>query len=178
MHILAALRAANIARNNEWENKATPFTLVFWANELAGEVGEACNILKKLDREFNYNVRGSRATMAALAEELGDIVICCDLLGMCASVDYPSAGCWPAFPKVSAHDYSRYGVRLMANAGRACAIVDKFDRKSGNEMLASTMQGLMRQTKATADLLGVDLERTVRTKFNMTSEKLGLKTRL
>ena len=61
MSIFSTLRAANAARQAEWD-KDDRITLVFRANELAGEVGEACNIAKKLERE-RLGIRGSRATV-------------------------------------------------------------------------------------------------------------------
>lgn len=106
----AALRAANIARNPEWFPDGTPPVLPasFRGLELAGEVGEGveaalthlamltasagriCNILKKLERE-RLGLNGSRSTKEALAEELGDFIICADLVGM----DFDIAT-WPA----------------------------------------------------------------------------------
>lgn len=173
-HILEALRAANIARNKEWENKSKPFATVFWVNELAGEGGEACNILKKLDREFIYNTKGSRAKPAALLEELADVVICTDLLGMNLAITFP-ANNWPKFPTTRAPDFSRYGASLMAGIGRACALVINEHSKT---FLPPVLSGVIIQTKTIADYLGLDLEKGVATKFNMTSAKLGLKTRL
>lgn len=106
----AALRAANIARNPEWFPDGAPPVLPasFRGLELAGEVGEGveaalthlamltassgriCNILKKLERE-RLGLNGSRSTKEALAEELGDFIICADLVGM--DFDIPL---WPS----------------------------------------------------------------------------------
>lgn len=46
----ALLRAANVQRQREWDadNKVT---LSYRGNEFAGEAGEVCNVVKKLDRE-------------------------------------------------------------------------------------------------------------------------------
>lgn len=178
-HFLQALRCANFARNDEWQNKDNPFSLIFWANELAGEVGEACNILKKLDREHNYKVRGSRATLPALSEELADIMICADLLGICAQINFREDLCWPHVrdgkPII---DYSRLGALIARDVGRVCSIAINHDRTKGTTILGGTLHELIFDTKATADKLGIDLEHWTRTKFNMTSEKLGLATRL
>jgi hypothetical protein len=76
----ALLRAANIARDAEWCTGGK-LDLSYRGNELAGETGEACNILKKLDRERKGMV-GSRATTEQAAEELADIAICVDLAAM------------------------------------------------------------------------------------------------
>lgn len=75
---LDALRKANLARQAE-RDPASLITPSYRGNELAGEVGEACNIIKKLERE-RLGIRGSRASVEDLALELADIVICVDLL--------------------------------------------------------------------------------------------------
>lgn len=60
-------------------------SLSYRANELAGEVGEACNVVKKLDRE-KLGIVGSRATLDQLAEELADAMICLDNLAWQAGI--------------------------------------------------------------------------------------------
>lgn len=79
------LRTANIARQAEWDQD-NAITLEYRGNELAGEVGEACNVIKKLARE-RIGIRGSRATKEQLAEELADVVICADLIAMHEGID-------------------------------------------------------------------------------------------
>jgi NTP pyrophosphatase (non-canonical NTP hydrolase) len=49
--------------------------------ELAGEVGEACNVAKKLERE-RLGWPGARETFDHLAEELADVIIATDLVAM------------------------------------------------------------------------------------------------
>lgn len=83
------LRSANIARQAEWD-AGNQLTLAYRGNELAGEVGEACNVIKKLERE-RMGIRGSRATVEQLAEELADVVICADLIAMAAGIDLDAA---------------------------------------------------------------------------------------
>lgn len=86
---LRALHAANIARQAEWCPDQVP-DLSFRGNELAGEVGEACNVVKKLERE-RHGWRGSRATLDDLAQELADVVICADLCAVTAGIDLDTA---------------------------------------------------------------------------------------
>jgi NTP pyrophosphatase (non-canonical NTP hydrolase) len=84
MSFFQELRQANISRDKEWlkdQEEGFQFSLSFRGNELAGEVGEACNILKKIDRE-RMNIVGSRATLSQLKEELADVFICLDLIAM------------------------------------------------------------------------------------------------
>jgi NTP pyrophosphatase (non-canonical NTP hydrolase) len=83
------LREANQARHAEW-TKNEYISPSFRGNEMAGEVGEACNILKKLEREQRGFV-GSRATMEQLADELADVVICADLCAMDFGIDLMAA---------------------------------------------------------------------------------------
>lgn len=84
-----SLRDANVARNAEW-TKGEGTSIVFKGNELAGEAGEACNVIKKLYRE-RKGWRGSRATLQDLAEELADVVICADLIAMDEGINLDAA---------------------------------------------------------------------------------------
>ena len=83
------LRSANQARQQEWD-AGNQITLSYRGNELAGEVGEACNVIKKLERE-RMGIAGSRDTLDHLAEELADVVICADLIAMDAGIDLDAA---------------------------------------------------------------------------------------
>lgn len=89
MTVYVTLRAANVARQAEWDPGAQ-ITLVYGLNELAGEVGEACNVGKKLERE-RLGIAGSRANPRDLADELADVVICADLVAMREGIDLNQA---------------------------------------------------------------------------------------
>lgn len=86
---LDQIRSANMLRQREWdpENQITPS---FRAIELAGEVGEALNVIKKLERE-RMGIKGSRDTKEHLAEELADVIACIDLLAMDYGIDLSKA---------------------------------------------------------------------------------------
>jgi NTP pyrophosphatase (non-canonical NTP hydrolase) len=93
-----ALRNTNKARRDEWAARdgSTPWLSVDWSNELAGETGEACNVVKKLRRiETGYRPdprgNGREELLAKLAEELGDVIICVDLLAMFYDIDLAAA---------------------------------------------------------------------------------------
>lgn len=47
--------------------------------------------MKKLERE-RLGIRGSRATVGQLAEELADVMICVDLIAMQYGIDLGAAG--------------------------------------------------------------------------------------
>jgi NTP pyrophosphatase (non-canonical NTP hydrolase) len=83
------LRAANIERQAVWPN-ANKLDLTFKAVELAGECGELENVIKKLARE-RLGLPGSRDTVGHAAEELADIVICCDLIAIELGIDLTAA---------------------------------------------------------------------------------------
>lgn len=87
--VFNSLLAANVSRQNDWCGKETP-DLCFRGVELAGETGEACNVIKKLVRE-QKGWNGSRDTIAHLAEELADVVICANLTAMAAGIDLDKA---------------------------------------------------------------------------------------
>ena len=85
MNEFGRLRDATVVRQWEWPGSEL-ITPAFRGNELAGEVGEACNIVKKLERE-RLGINGSRAKISDLATELADIIICVDLLAMVYNID-------------------------------------------------------------------------------------------
>lgn len=83
------LRQANEERCAEWEAGVDPGNS-FYATELGGECGEVLNVVKKLEREA-LGMPGSRDTVAHLAEELADLIICADLLAIRYGIDLRSA---------------------------------------------------------------------------------------
>lgn len=83
------LRDANASRQTEWDS-GNVIDLAYRGNELAGEVGEASNVIKKLERE-RLGIRGSRATIDDLAQELADVIICTDLIAHAAGIDLGKA---------------------------------------------------------------------------------------
>lgn len=87
--MLKILREANLVRQAEWD-KEGKITLSYRGNELGGEVGEAQNVIKKIERE-RMGIRGSRATIAQLAEELADAIICIDLIASSEGIDLEQA---------------------------------------------------------------------------------------
>lgn len=86
------LRRANEKRHVErWKGDGVKeVTLEFRGNELAGEVGEACNVIKKLARA-RLGIMGSRSSVADLADELADVIICADLIAMDLGFDLGAA---------------------------------------------------------------------------------------
>ena len=88
MH-LTTLRKANEKRHEEWA-KGGDVSLSFRGLELAGEAGEACNELKKLER-VRLGLVGGKEDIDGLREELADVLICVDLIAMDLGIDLEKA---------------------------------------------------------------------------------------
>ena len=90
---LNELRRANVARQAEWPG-GEHVDLAFRGLEMAGEAGELANKLKKLVR-LQRGIQGTneeRATlMQEIADEMGDVMICVDLIGMEIGIDSAEA---------------------------------------------------------------------------------------
>lgn len=164
------LRRANVKRQAEW-CQDVQLTLAYRGNELAGEVGEACNILKKLMREA-LGMVGSRATTEQLAEELADIVICVDMVALSVPLGpiVPMSGI-PTAKGGTAGD----GNRLAIAVGQVCSAIDAGDHQ---EWLPEALAYLVGATHVIAKQFGINLDTAVRDKFNATSEKVGLETKM
>lgn len=90
---MAGLREAAIRRQAEWPG-AGEVDLCFRGLEMAGEAGEAANVVKKLVR-LDRNIRGTTeqrdALIEHLASELADVIITVDLIATAIGVDLTKA---------------------------------------------------------------------------------------
>ena len=89
-----SLRTANRMRQLEWNPHNIDIPPSFSALELAGETGEACNIIKKLERTRLGIAGGStdyEAAVKHLATELADVIICCDLVAIKYGIELEEA---------------------------------------------------------------------------------------
>lgn len=94
---LAQLRAANVARLPQFRNAqgelshpkpdGSDWCLAQWCNAVTGELGEAANIIKKVDRG-DLSLHEARP---ALAKEFADVLTYLDLLAFRAGVDLSAA---------------------------------------------------------------------------------------
>jgi NTP pyrophosphatase (non-canonical NTP hydrolase) len=82
----AALREGNLARQAHWGGSEN-WTLADWSNAMAGEAGEACNVVKKI-RRVELGTTGNKNSVSAyskqLETEIGDVMIYLDLLANAA----------------------------------------------------------------------------------------------
>lgn len=76
------LRQANIDRQEHWGGSDN-WTLADWSNAVAGEVGEACNVVKKI-RRVELGTIGNKESVeqyrGKLESEIGDALIYLDIL--------------------------------------------------------------------------------------------------
>lgn len=174
------LRSANTVRQLEWD-PSSQITGLYRAVELAGEVGELANIVKKLERE-RLGLPGSRETVEHLAEELADVFICIDLL----AAGYNLVG----FFEEDRADFSSfpwdalYGVgKLVGAVGAATeTVTSNDDGENPHKINLAKFFEKLREANMWAKFIafkyGVDTKQAVAVKFNATSEKIGLETRL
>lgn len=86
--MLKKLREASSARALEWGTVQADAS--FRGNELAGETGEVCNEIKKLERA-RLGLVGGKTDQTGLKEELGDVIICVDLIAQHYGIDLEEA---------------------------------------------------------------------------------------
>ena len=93
MSFLKQLRAKSVERSSAsadvgvFEQPICSWTVLEWAGAAAGEVGEACNIAKKIRRGDHGDV----ALHRALKHEIADAVIYLDLLCARVGIDLEDA---------------------------------------------------------------------------------------
>lgn len=83
----AEFREANKSRSQFIGTPGVTWDLPRWGNALAGEVGEACNIIKKIDRG-DVPLEYARE---ALAKEIADAFAYLDLMAECAGISLADA---------------------------------------------------------------------------------------
>lgn len=84
------LRDANLRRLPAFNKKLEDWGGPQWGNALAGEVGEACNVVKKMDRQLPTDP-GHEESIANLALELADVICYADLLAARFGIDLGEA---------------------------------------------------------------------------------------
>jgi NTP pyrophosphatase (non-canonical NTP hydrolase) len=83
------LREANVARCEDVFHPLKSWSLTDWACAMAGEAGEACNVVKKTHRgDYRADPKKAKSDLAA---ELADVVIYLDLLAARAGIDLGDA---------------------------------------------------------------------------------------
>lgn len=86
---LRFLRQKNKERAQKWPGGAK-LSLEFQTIEFGGEAGELLNKIKKHLREVN-GTKGSVTSIEAIADEMGDVIICLDLVAQHFDIDLEQA---------------------------------------------------------------------------------------
>lgn len=173
MAVLPTLREANVVRQAEWDTGGN-VDLAYAGNELAGEVGEALELA---------TMSASPSWATNLAKELGDVVICCDLIAMRLDLSLDTV---VEFDGPSERTLNHHFLRMGAAAGRASNIIKKLERerhgmvgsRATAEELRAELNAVIVEAYVVAHLAAIDLAAEVAKKFNETSAKYGLHTRL
>lgn len=84
------LRKINIERCKVFHDSIYEWNLSEWGNAMAGECGEACNIIKK-DKRGDLNIYDKSTDKKMLADELADLIIYADLLAARADINLDTA---------------------------------------------------------------------------------------
>jgi NTP pyrophosphatase (non-canonical NTP hydrolase) len=173
--VYRTLRAANIVRQNEWDAGGN-IDLSYTGNEFAGEVSEAiAEAVKLIEEEPD-------ADLSALANELGDVVICIDLIAIRAGLD--AVVCDAAI--ATEGEEQLWVNELGSDLKGVCNTIKKLERarhgmpgsRASIDDLASGLWDVLYDVTAIATCYGINLQSVVADKFNATSEKVGLTTRL
>lgn len=94
---LAALRPVNVQRAKEGFKCYDNQPLTYWTTALAGEVGELCNMIKKMQRverggtDSGSSYSAKDITKEMLKEEIGGIAIYLDLLASLLDISLEEA---------------------------------------------------------------------------------------
>ncbi len=171
------LQTANITRQKEWDVNSD-IDLSYRGNELAGEVGEACNIMKKLDRE-RLGIRGSRSNKNELADELADVVICSSLIANAVGIDLAEEYGFGSFPIFNNTDVSlsRRGNALAIKTGLVCDLLSAEELRSFSvAKLGVALANLCKLVSVIGKSEDIDMDLAVTAKFNATTRKVDLTT--
>ncbi len=90
---LSQLRDVNLTRCQRWHGPdgVNQWPLEMWGLAAAGEMGETCNVIKKIRRQEDNLAQGSITNLAELqvqlSMEIGDTLVYLDLLAARAGLD-------------------------------------------------------------------------------------------
>ena len=190
---MGVLRAASATRSvRYYRDGQQPWNAEDWLTALGGEIGEALNVVKKLNRDrerMKGNVASRQTLLHALADELADVVIYLDLALLSRSIDAlrPSQFALDRLrPPPRESTASGLGTTVLIAGGQfasALALSIHDNQQDGADdyyrgMAVERAELLLRQIGYLASLFGIDLAEAVARKFNADSEKHGFPERL
>lgn len=174
---MASLREVNIIRDAEWDTTDTGLDGSFFGNELAGEVGEAIEVANDL-----YTSAPPKSTVEDLGEELADVIICVDLLALKFGIFVDCS----ITTFIGDFEVDATLIDLAIYTGRACNITKKLERerlgmvgsRAKLDDLRAELKDILLSVFVLAMLYEIRLDVAVAAKFNKTSDKCGLVTKM
>lgn len=183
------LRIANATRCLRWHQTGLDeWSLADWCVAVGGEVGEALNVVKKLNRDRDGqpgNTKSRAELLADLADELADVVIYLDILVAAGDADrlgilFDRAdfaelrqATAAEFPDLTILTTSEWATGMLELAGGlACVVL------TNPQHIGEAADTLLNAVDASASAWGIDLGAAVTRKFDATSERYGFPERL
>lgn len=178
MSTYTTLRDANTNRQIEWDTK-NQMDLSYSGNELAGEAGELIQAVS--------DILNGGDDMEAVRQELGDVTICCDLIA--GRLEVPLVVPEPDQSEslsLSADSIDGQLIALAIQIGMVCNTIKKQERarlgmvgaRGSLDDLRRDLDEVVMIVHSLATAFGFSAKECAAHKFNLTSEKYGLKTRM
>lgn len=173
MGVHTTLREANRARQIEWDTNGD-ITLSYAGNELAGEAGEL------LEAVADY-VYGESNNLEAIRQEIGDVIICCDLIGLRLNLGLEHS---PDLVRFGGKIVPEILIEIGIQVGMVCNTIKKQERarfgmvgaQGSLEDLNKNLNEVILHVHRLAAAMGLEAVDCVAEKFNLTSRKYGLET--
>lgn len=189
----AALRAANVARcETGFGQPLNAWDADHWLTALGGEVGEVCDVVKKLARDaggYAGNAVSRAELLSDLGDELADAVIYLDLwltadghrfFGPAHQVqDFAQLRGWQRDDRWHLYEPLAAELPLAVHARRLLVIMGRLAEPAhdANYVLARQFDLLLGLDEL-AEAAGIALGPAIVDKFNRTSERIGYAPRL
>lgn len=172
----ATLRQVNVARCTEgWKHPLEGWTLDDWLIAVGGELGEALNVVKKLNRARDHIIGNSRSVEELkqdLADEIADVVIYLDLTLARFGTTFEQQGGYPTFAELRNFTVAYGEKELPSTIGRRAMVAFRELAEYGRSIL------LLQRLDELAHAYDIDLGAAVIAKFNRTSERHHMPHRL
>lgn len=184
-----ALRVANSTRCLRWHQTGLDeWSLADWCVAVGGEVGEALNVVKKLNRDRDGqpgNTRSRAELLDDLGDELADVVIYLDILVNAGGdsrlgvlfdrADFAELrqATIDEFPDPTVLSTSEWATGMLEQAGGLANVV-----LVSPDHIGGAADVLLNAVDAVAYSWGIDLGAATVRKFDATSERYGFPERL
>jgi NTP pyrophosphatase (non-canonical NTP hydrolase) len=182
---LTQLRIANKARLPLFKNKrgepahsepdGSDWSLMTWVNAILGEVGEAANIIKKVERN-DFTLEEGRAE---LGKELADVLIYLDIYAFQIGVEFELHK--RPVEDIVSDKLSILMAALAVGLGQLASQAFSLNAVSRNARLSQIANGLgaarvsniLAHLSRIAQAADIDLQSAARAKFNEVSRRVG-----